>query len=115
MFTGLITDVGAVVDIKDNGVRRITVSTGYDPETIGIGDSIACSGPCLTVVGKGSDGDRGWFAVDAAAETLALTTVGQCQHMEAVDIRTVPFQAGRDALFTDEYGLANSPDGGGMP
>jgi riboflavin synthase len=31
---------------------------------------------CLTVVGRGRDGNRGWFAIDAAAETLRVTTVG---------------------------------------
>jgi riboflavin synthase len=30
----------------------------------------------LTVVGRGRDGNRGWFAVDAAAETLRVTTIG---------------------------------------
>ena len=43
-----------------------------DTATIDIGASIACSGPCLTVVDKGSD----WFAVNASAETLACTTLG---------------------------------------
>ena len=32
---------------------------------------------CLTVVARGRDGNRNWFAVDAAAETLRLTTVGR--------------------------------------
>jgi riboflavin synthase len=41
-----------------------------------MGASIACSGPCLTVVDKGVTNGRNWFDVDAAAETLALTTVG---------------------------------------
>jgi riboflavin synthase len=40
---------------------------------VAIGASIACSGPCLTVVEKGSD----WFAVEASAETLARTTLGE--------------------------------------
>ena len=76
MFTGLITDVGEVVAVDRRGdLRRLRIACHYAAETIAIGASIACSGPCLTAVGVGSDGSSTWFEVDAAAETLALTTV----------------------------------------
>ena len=76
MFTGIVSDVGEVIDVEEkaDGLRRLTIASGYDPETIDIGASIACSGICLTAVGRGKTGNRGWFAVDAAAETLRLTT-----------------------------------------
>ena len=51
-----------------------------------IGASIACSGVCLTVVGRGKDGNRAWFAVDAAAETLRVTTVGAWQRGTRVNL-----------------------------
>jgi riboflavin synthase len=73
MFTGIITDLGHVRAIEKRGDTRIEIETGYDPATIDIGASIACSGPCLTVVGKGPN----WFAVEASAETLARTTLGE--------------------------------------
>jgi riboflavin synthase len=78
MFTGIVTDVGEVeaVEPRAQGLARLKIACGYDPETIAIGASIACSGVCLTVVARGRDGKRAWFAVDAAAETLRLTTVG---------------------------------------
>ena len=77
MFTGLVTDVGRVTSVGGDGpVRRIRISTSYRADTIALGASVACSGPCLTVVGRGPDGERAWFEVDAAAETLARTTVG---------------------------------------
>jgi riboflavin synthase len=41
------------------------------------GGSIACAGACLTVTGSGQADGRSWFAVDAAAETLRLTTAGR--------------------------------------
>ncbi len=44
------------------------------------GASVACSGVCLTVVGTGEEDGRTWFAADAAAETLAVTTVGRWRH-----------------------------------
>jgi riboflavin synthase len=78
MFTGIVTDVGEVVAIEPRaeGLARLKIACRYDPDTIDIGASIACSGVCLTVVARGRDGNRAWFAVDAAAETLRVTTVG---------------------------------------
>jgi riboflavin synthase len=78
MFTGIVTDIGEVVAVEPRaeGLTRLKIACGYDPDGIAIGASIACSGVCLTVVGRGRDGNRGWFAVDAAAETLRITAVG---------------------------------------
>ena len=79
MFTGIVTDVGEVLAVEPQaeGLRRLRIGTSYDPKTIAIGASIACSGVCLTVVEAGAGNARNWFAVDAAAETLAITTAGQ--------------------------------------
>ena len=79
MFTGIVIDVGEVVAVEPRaeGLARLKIACRFDPDTIDIGASIACSGVCLTVVARGRDGNRGWFAVDAAAETLRVTTVGQ--------------------------------------
>jgi riboflavin synthase len=79
MFTGIVTDVGEIVEAKRRaeGLARLTIGCAYDPDTIAIGASIACSGACLTVVDRGTKGGRPWFAVDAAAETLAVTTLGR--------------------------------------
>jgi riboflavin synthase len=78
MFTGIVTDIGEVVAIEPRAeaLARLKIACGYDPDSIDIGASIACSGVCLTVVARGNDGGRGWFAVDAAAETLRVTTIG---------------------------------------
>jgi riboflavin synthase len=78
MFTGIVTDIGEVVAVEPRaeGLARVKIACRYDPDTIDIGASIACSGVCLTVVGRGRDGNRDWFAVDAAAETLRVTTIG---------------------------------------
>ena len=76
MFTGIINDLGEIseVEVKAEGLRRLTILCGYDPDSIDIGASIACSGVCLTVVGRGRLHNRTYFAVDAAAETLRMTT-----------------------------------------
>ena len=77
MFTGLISDVGRVVEVAGgDAMRRITIACAYDPASIALGASIACSGPCLTAVSVEPAEGGCVFAVDAAAETLALTTVG---------------------------------------
>jgi riboflavin synthase len=69
MFTGIITDIGTVRAAEQRGDLRLTVTTGYDPATIDLGASIACSGVCLTVVDKGPD----WFAVDVSQESISRT------------------------------------------
>jgi len=79
MFTGIITDVGEViaVDPRAEGLRRLKIACSYEKASIVEGASIACSGVCMTVVQIGEQVGRTWFAVDAAAETLRLTTVGR--------------------------------------
>lgn len=72
MFTGIITDLGRVTAVERAGDTRLAFATAYDMNTVEIGASIACSGPCLTVIEKGP----GWFAAKASAETLSRTTLG---------------------------------------
>jgi riboflavin synthase len=78
MFTGIVTDVGRISAISRGGaVQRIRIGSRYDPATIAIGASIACGGPCLTVVAVERSDTGCVFDVDAAAETLARTTVDE--------------------------------------
>lgn len=72
MFTGIITDLGQVRAVRTEGDTRLEIATRYDETATPVGASIACSGVCLTVVDKGP----GWFAVQASAETLSCTTIG---------------------------------------
>ena len=78
MFTGIVTDIGEVLNVKPRAddLHRLTIACGYARAGITEGASIACSGVCLTVVGTGEEGGRAWFAADAGAETLRLTTAG---------------------------------------
>jgi riboflavin synthase len=77
MFTGIITGLGEVRAITQLGAERdmrLVIGTPWpDTAAIPLGASIACSGCCLTAVELGAD----WFAVDASAETLSKTTLGQ--------------------------------------
>ena len=76
MFTGIVTDIGRIeaVEALDAG-RRFRLATAYDPSTIEIGASIACSGVCLTVTALPEPGSQQrWFEVEAWEEALRLTT-----------------------------------------
>ena len=72
MFTGIISDIGLIIDVVDHGIdKSFVIRTGFDLARIGIGASIACSGCCLTVVKKGDNN----FTVDVSAETLSKTNL----------------------------------------
>jgi riboflavin synthase len=88
MFTGIVTDIGEIVATEERaeGLRRLTIACGYDAGTIAIGASIACSGVCMTAVETTKGGNRDTFTVDAAAETLAVTTVGHWQRGTRVNL-----------------------------
>ena len=73
MFTGIITDLGRVRRLRRGDLLDLTIATAFDTAAIPLGASIACSGACLTVVAV----EPGAFSVQASAETLARTTLGQ--------------------------------------
>jgi riboflavin synthase len=80
MFTGIVTDVGEVVAVEPrNDVVRFDISCSYPPAEIALGASIACAGICLTAVAIAEQGGRTVFEVEAAPETLSLTTASGWQ------------------------------------
>ena len=94
MFTGIITDVGRVRRVRDtNRDRRFEINTGFDLSTLDIGASVSHAGCCLTVVEKGHD----WFAVEVSGETLSLTTLGDWDKGQRVNLE-------RAAKVGDELG-----------
>jgi riboflavin synthase len=90
MFTGIITDVGRIVEVAEDraggragpGGRRLTIETRLPLAEIPQGGSIATSGICFTAVDKG----EGWYAVQASGATLEVTTVGRWQAGERVNL-----------------------------
>jgi riboflavin synthase len=77
MFTGIISDVGEVLQAESHGqLRRLRIACGYDAAGIALGASVAHAGVCLTVVEVATAGNRAAISVDLGAETLALTTAG---------------------------------------
>jgi riboflavin synthase len=73
MFTGIVTAIGTINWVEDRGDLRVRIACPYDPASIAIGASIACSGVCLTVVERGGVPGDAWFAVDVSAETRSRT------------------------------------------
>jgi riboflavin synthase len=90
MFTGIITDVGRVRRLRRaagpeggaNGGLDLSLATAYDTADIALGASIACSGVCLTVVAV----EPGGFSVQASAETLSCSTLGEWREGIAVNL-----------------------------
>ncbi len=78
MFTGIITAVGRISAIQDLGAgvqygKRLTIVAGPDYlADVGLGDSIAINGACMTVTTF--DVARGEFTIDVSAESLDKTT-----------------------------------------
>ena len=74
MFTGIVTDLGKIRAMDQQGDLRVRIGTSYDVAGIDMGASIACDGVCLTVVGLGTDGGN-WFDVDISAESVDVTAI----------------------------------------
>ena len=73
MFTGIITDIGIIAALDQQGDLRARIITGYDTVGIDMGASIASDGVCLTVVDLGPD----WYDVQISAETVNMTNLGK--------------------------------------
>lgn len=78
MFTGIITDIGEVLETERRGDLRARIGTGYDVDGIDIGASIACDGVCLTVIALGR-APKNWFDVEISAESLSKTNIDRWQ------------------------------------
>ncbi|MDQ0009909.1 riboflavin synthase [Luteibacter jiangsuensis] len=84
MFTGIIQAVGRIARLERRGGDvRLTVDTsGLDMADVALGDSIAVSGVCLTVI----DFDAVSFAADVSNETLSHTTLGKHKAGDPVNL-----------------------------
>jgi riboflavin synthase len=74
MFTGIVTDIGRVLELEQKGDLRARIGTGYDIGGIDIGASIACDGVCLTVIALGEK-PQNWFDVQISAESVSKTNI----------------------------------------
>jgi riboflavin synthase len=75
LFTGIITDIGTVREIRPGGDTTFVIETNLDLADLALGASIACSGVCLTAVEHGAN----WFAVQVSAESLSRSNLKDWQ------------------------------------
>ena len=81
MFTGLIEDIGEIVQIGKKG-NSFQISIKSSLDKISIGDSISVDGVCLTVVAV----DKNIFIVEVSPETLKRTTLSERKRGELVNL-----------------------------
>jgi riboflavin synthase len=81
MFTGIVTEVGKVVDVR-RGADRLAFRIEVDYEDLVEGESIAVSGACLTVVSCGES----WFEVEAIVTTRGRTWFGDLEVGDEVNL-----------------------------
>nr|WP_314437161.1 riboflavin synthase [uncultured Brevundimonas sp.] len=94
MFTGIVTDIGRVREVRETDRdRRYEIETAWNTDGIDLGASISHAGCCLTVTEKGAD----WFAVEVSNETLSKTTLGTWKAGDGVNLE-------RAAKLGDEMG-----------
>lgn len=74
MFTGIVTDIGDVLDLEQRGDLCARIGTAFDVAGMDPGASIACDGCCLTVIATGNE-PQNWFDVEISAESVARTNL----------------------------------------
>lgn len=84
MFTGIIQAVGSIASMQDiGGDKRVRLNTAeLELASVELGDSIAVSGVCLTVIEKHSGG----FSADVSGETLSRTSLGNLKKNSPVNL-----------------------------
>jgi len=84
MFTGIIESIGSIEKIeKKSGDSKLTINVGkLDMSDVSLGDSIACNGVCLTAI----EFDQNSYTADVSGETLRLTTLGEIQVGDPINL-----------------------------
>src|SRR6202167_693314 len=89
MFTGIIEEVGKILNIEQRGDnRRITVEAANTPKQLGTGQSVAVSGVCLTAL----DIKPKSFSADLAPETWMRTSFSRIREGALVNLE-LPMKA----------------------
>ncbi len=92
MFTGLIEELGSVVELAEaNGAARLRIHAPIAATDAAHGDSISVNGVCLTVVEQGPD----WFVADVMAETLRASVIGTITAGDAVNLERAALASSR--------------------
>jgi riboflavin synthase len=92
MFTGIVEELGSIRLSREQGDgRRMQINAKDIVGDISIGDSISVNGCCLTVIAYENKDPDSWFAVDVVPESLSLTTLGDLNEKDLVNLeRSMP-------------------------
>lgn len=83
MFTGIVEEQGTVVSLRrGQDDARLTIQGSTQMKDLGVGESIAVDGVCLTVV----EPNEATFATDLSVETLQRTTLGALRSHDRVNL-----------------------------
>jgi riboflavin synthase len=92
MFTGIIEDVGEIMDVKHSPKSsKLTVKTSRLAKDVKVGDSVATNGVCITVTSKTSSS----FEADVMAQTLRVTNLGDLKKGDKVNLERALLNNGR--------------------
>lgn len=92
MFTGIIEELGSVVELAETAdAARLRITAPLAASDAHHGDSISINGVCLTVVDQGED----WFIADVMAETLRVSTIGKLVAGNRVNVERSTQAGGR--------------------
>ena len=86
MFTGIVTAIGTIEKIEKRQDTRVTVACPFDPASIDIGASIACSGVCLTVVELSGEAGAAKIGFDVSDETVRRTVPSMWQEGRSLNL-----------------------------
>jgi riboflavin synthase len=87
MFTGIISSMGVIESAEQKGDLRVKIACDFRPDTLKIGESIATSGACITLLTKGIlPTGKSYFTADISAETVKCTTPGMWEKGTRVNL-----------------------------
>jgi len=82
MFTGIIQEIGQVLNVESKGGKEFTVSCSQTVDQLKIGDSVAVNGACQTATHISSNS----FSFYSSTETLSLTNLDQLKKGDRVNL-----------------------------
>ena len=92
MFTGIVEELGKVLNMEENGQKgKITILASKVLEGTKLGDSIAVNGVCLTV----ADLKKDVFVADVMGETLSRSNLGSLNKGDKVNLERAMAADGR--------------------
>jgi len=88
MFTGIVEEVGEVVELHDSGTNRELIIRARMTPELKVDQSVSHNGVCLTVVSvsTGLDGTGGAYRVTAVKETLERSNLGDLKPGDGVNL-----------------------------